>query len=181
MPFIGEKEPKDIVPFEIDRIRIKMSKALKAQTIKLTMALIKRLSNFGKAKQLCDGINFIIEMPKVNNIKTEDISPEQLLRRLEILENNKNTIASNLMKLALFTGMRRSELFRLKWEDVNFQRGCINIRNPKGGKDQTIPLSNSARTVLEKHIKSTSHYIFPGIYGKRRSEIKKPINGISRA
>jgi len=42
------------------------------------------------------------------------------------------------MKMALFSGMRRGELFKLKWEDIDFDRGFILIRTPKGGQDQKI-------------------------------------------
>jgi integrase len=35
------------------------------------------------------------------------------------------------MLCALFTGMRRGELFRLKWDDVDFEKNFIKIKNPK--------------------------------------------------
>jgi integrase len=34
--------------------------------------------------------------------------------------------------MALYTGMRRGELFKLKWDHVDFDRGFINIVDPKG-------------------------------------------------
>ena len=55
--------------------------------------------------------------------------------------------------LALFTGMRRGEMFKLKWNDIDFQRGFIFIKNPKGGVSQKIPLNEQARQVLENHPK----------------------------
>ncbi len=36
------------------------------------------------------------------------------------------------MRMALFTGMRRGELFKLQWDDVDFDRGFIHIRQPQG-------------------------------------------------
>jgi integrase len=83
--------------------------------------------------------------------------------------------------MALFTGMRRGELFKLKWDDVDFDRGFIHIRTPKGGKDQTIPLNQSAREVLEHHPKSDSPFVFPGRGGKQRTEIRRPIDRIRQA
>ena len=58
--------------------------------------------------------------------------------------------------------MRRGELFRLKWQDIDFERGFIHIRDPKGGKDQTIPLNNEAKKILEGHVRTGSEYVFPG-------------------
>ena len=42
-------------------------------------------------------------------------------------------------------------MFKLKWNDIDFQRGFITIRNPKGGVSQKIPLNEQARQVLENH------------------------------
>ena len=57
--------------------------------------------------------------------------------------------------------MRRGEVFKLKWEDVDFDRGFIHIRQPKGGKDQSIPLNRVAREVLQAHDR-ISDFVFPG-------------------
>ena len=99
-------------------------------------------------KGLCPGLAFKIEMPRVNNLKTEDLTPEQLTALLAAIDQDHDIQAANLMKMALFTGMRRGELFKLQWEDVDFDRGFIHIRDPKGGKDQTIPLNQAARELL---------------------------------
>jgi integrase len=84
------------------------------------------------------------------------------------------------MKLVLYTGMRRGELFRLRWDDVDFDRGFIHIRGPKGGRDQKIPMNSSARELLKKHPKTKhdSPYVFPGKGGKQRTDIKKAVNKI---
>ena len=84
------------------------------------------------------------------------------------------------MKIALFTGMRRSEIFRLRWDDIDFQNGFITIQDPKGGKSQKIPLNTSAREVLDNHQKTKSPYVFPGNNGNQRVECKKPIQRIKR-
>ena len=115
------------------------------------MDLLKRVVNFGVSRQLCDNLNFKIETIKVDNQKTEDLNPEQLKRLLTAIDNSEDIEAANIMKLALCTGMRRGEMFKLKWNDIDFQRGFITIRNPKGGVSQKIPLNEQARQVLENH------------------------------
>jgi len=66
-------------------------------------------------------------MPRVNNIKTEDLTPEELSRLIKVLDEEQDIQASNMLRIALYTGMRRGELFRLKWSDVNFRRKIITI------------------------------------------------------
>jgi len=42
--------------------------------------------------------------------------------------------------IGLYTGMRAGEIERLRWEDVNFERGTIFIPKSKNGESRTIPL-----------------------------------------
>lgn len=179
LPNFGHKEPFELSQFEIDKFKINFLKIRKPQTVKLALSLLLRIINFGVKKQLCEGLKFKIEMPRVDNIKTEDLTPEQLYRLFTVLNEDPNIHVANLMKLALFTGMRRGELFRLQWSDIDFNKGFIRIVNPKGGKNQTIPLNNEARILLLSHPHTEgSPFIFPGRDGQQRKEIIKQANRI---
>jgi len=179
-PAFGQKEPRDIIQLDVDRLRIRLLKEKEPQTVKHVLALLKRLCNFGTRKGLCDGLRFKIEMPTVYNCKTEDLSPDQLAALLQAIDEDENIQAANFMRLVLFTGMRRGELFKLQWEHIDFDRGFINIIDPKGGPSQKIPLNASARDLLESHPRSASEYVFPGRGGGRRVDIKKQVNRIKQ-
>jgi integrase len=180
-PVFGDKEPQELAPFDVDRLRLKLSKTRQAGTVKNVLELLRRLINFAAKKHLCPTPSFIIEMPKVNNLKTEDLTPDQLAALLEAIDQDTNIQAANFMKMALFTGMRRGELFRLQWQDVDFDRGFIHIRDPKGGPDQKIPLNAATRELLLSHPHTGSEYVFPGRGGNRRTDINKQVNRIKQA
>ena len=97
---------------------------------------------------------------------------------MEVIEADEHTQASRMMKLALYTGMRRGEMFRLRWEDIDFERGFIHLRDPKGGIDQKIPLNEATSGLLKSHPRADSPYIFPGRGGRQRTDIKKQVNRI---
>jgi integrase len=180
-PAWGNKEPQEIMPLEIDRLRLRILKDKAPQTLKNTLALMRRLINFGMKRRYCLDLSFHLEMPKVNNLKTEDLSPEQLAKLMAAIDQDHDTQAANLMRLALCTGMRKSEMFRLKWDDVDSDRGFIHLRDPKGGKDQTIPLNQPARELLANHPRGDSAFVFPGRGGNQRTEIRRPIDRIRKA
>ena len=148
-------------------------------TVKNVLELLRRIINFGVKKQLCDGTTFKVGLPKVNNIKTEDLSPKQLKKLIEAMDKDKNIQAANLMRMVLFTGMRRGELFRLKWSDIDYEKGFIHITGPKGGVDQKIPLNDAARELLKSHPRyKRSPYVFAGRRGRQRTDIKHQVNRI---
>lgn len=177
-PAFGSKEPKNLIPLDVDRVRLKMLKTKSPQTVKLTLALLRRITNFGTKKRLCFPLPFTIEMPQVHNEKTEDLTPEQLTKLINAIDEDIHPQAGTIMKMALFTGMRRGELFKLKWNDVDFERGFINIRDPKGGPDQKIPLNDASRELLESYPRSKSPFVFPGRDGKQRTDIHHQVNEI---
>ena len=104
-------------------------------------------------------VKWTTKMPKVNNLRTEDLNPEQLAALRESINTGHDYQAANFMRMALFNGMRRGELLQLKWADLDFDRGFIHIRQPKGGKDQTIPLQkllthqNPQMTIRYAHLR----------------------------
>lgn len=161
-PIFGDREPRELSSLAVDRLRVRLEETQKPGTVKNVLELLRRIINFGVKKNLCDRLSFTIEMPKVHNQKTEDLSPEQPSTPLDAIEADTNVQARNVMKMALSTVMRRGELFKLKWEDIHFDRGFIHIKNPKGGSDQTIPLNDAARDLLNFHIQTESPFVFPG-------------------
>ena len=178
-PF-GNMEPGELIPLDIDRVRIRLLKTRSPQSVKHVLALLKRIIRFGNKKNLSQGIAFDIELPRVNNLKTEDLSPEQLSRLLKFIEEDTHPLAGPIMKAALFTGMRRGELFKLRWEDVDFERGFIHIRDPKGGPDQVIPMNDPARDFFASFPRSESEYVFPGRDGEQRTNINQAVNAIKK-
>lgn len=178
---LGGKEPSELLPLDVDRVRIKLQKTLSPATVRNVLELLRRIVNFGVKKHLCPGLSFTVQMPKVHNLKTEDLTPDQLAALLKAIDEDENVQVANIMRLALFTGMRKGELFKLQWSDVDFERGFIHIRDPKGGPDQKIPLNDSARDILKNHPETQgSLYVFPGTDNEGRRNAHRVVNRIKK-
>lgn len=108
-------KPENLVQLGIDRLRINLGKSLKPQTVKHILAELKRIVNWGVDRGLCIGPGFKIRLPKVNNLKTEDLTPDQLQALIQAIETDPHRQAGDIMKFVLYTGMRRGEIFKLKW------------------------------------------------------------------
>lgn len=183
--------PDQLTTKMVDDLRLKLFKdKKKAGTVKNVLELLRRIVNFGVKKGYCawqDPSKLHFEMPKLNNTKTETLTEEERKRFIEAAKAAPNKKAGQLMLMAYYTGMRRSELFRLKWEHVNFEYGFINIvgeeqEGPKSSRDERIPLSQPVRELLQEVEASDSLYVFPGKDGiNRLTDINKQVNAIKKA
>lgn len=179
-PTLGDKQPHEIIRLDVDRLRVNLSKKLKPQTVRHVLGLLKRVIHFGAKRQLCRELPFPIDAVKVDNRTTEDLTPNQLRSLLKAISESTDIEAANIMRMALFTGMRRGELFKLQWNDIDFDRGFITIRDPKGGVSQKIPLNDQARDVL-KHHPETAENVFVRGDGKPFTDIRRRVNPIKQA
>ena len=189
----GNKEPRELAPLDVDRLRINLLKNLSAQTVKHVLNLLTWIINFGVKKNLCPGITFHISKPTVNNLRTEDLTASQLKALLKAIDEDSNVQIKNMMLLALYSGMRRGELFKLKWEHIDFERGFITLVDPKGGPEQKIPLNDAAKKVLKDHPRPLfrskgakrktfqSPFVFPGQGGNQRASAQAGVNKIKKA
>ena len=119
-------------------------------------------------------------MPKLNKIKTEDLTSKQLSALLETIEKEPNRAAASIMLMALYTGMRKGEIYRLQWQHVDFERGFILIHAPKGRIDQRIPINTPARNVLKDQQTRTgnSEWVFPGRLEGHVKDMREPLERI---
>ncbi|MHC1713230.1 MAG: tyrosine-type recombinase/integrase [Solidesulfovibrio sp.] len=170
-PRFGKKEPREIAPLDVDRLRIGLTKAgSKPQTVKNILALFKRIVRFGERKGLCPGLGFQIELPKVDNLKTEFLTTEELQRLFAAMDADTNIQGANILRMCLFTGMRFGEICKLTWEDLDFERGFIHCRDPKEKRSKTLPMNDLARELLITHPRTAgSPYVFPGAGGRMRT------------
>lgn len=180
---LGKKEPSELAPLDIDRLRLKLQKAGKKTQAARILELLRRSLNFGVKRGLIPPLPFKIEIPKLNNQTTEDLAPSQLKKLLKALDAEKDRRVVNIMRLALYTGMRRGEILKLKWTDIDRDRGFITLVDPKGGPDQKIPLSGPASDVIEDIKRTRSPYLFPGRFKGEHLKIipRKSLKRIKKA
>jgi integrase len=166
---LGDKPIDRIAPLDIQRLVSNMKKATSKRgkphspaTIKKVIMLLSRIFNLAIRWNLLNGLNPCskVDKPKVDNQVTNYLASEEIGRLLTVLESWPDRSAAALILFDMFTGVRRSSLFRLKWEDVNFENRTIRIYI-KGGNHTEIKLSTQAMDILKK-TQHVSEYVFPG-------------------
>jgi integrase len=186
---LSGKKMDTITAFDVQSVidQMKSKREYAPATIKHLIVLIRRVFNWAKEMDLYLGDNpaLKIKLPKLNNEITESLTKDEISRLLKTLAGWQNQMAALLIQFALFTGLRRGELFKLKRRDVDLDNGWIDLRDTKGGTDNKLPVSEKALDVLHKAKQLAPSqecpYVFPNKRGNRRTTIGNTWTRIKKA
>ena len=86
-----------------------------------------------------------------------------------------------LVMLALNTGLRRGELWNLRWGDIDLRKKLLTVHGHGAKSKQTrhIPLNDTAMEVLKTHLNGVTP--LPQVYVFGRHEFKKSFSSVLKA
>ena len=98
-----------------------------------------------------------VKRPKHKKPRDRRLKPTEETKLLEALAQPYKDAVIVLLE----TAMRRGELCKLTWSDINLRTRIAHIRDPKNGHDRAIPLSVTATQIIAKqHQHSSTDAIF---------------------
>ena len=136
---------------------------VKDGTIKSELMLIKRIVKIATDKWNY-GIPFNafygIELPSPHKPRNRRATQEELSILIAHANKQRNTYISTIIQFAVETGMRRSEILKLKWIDVNLKTRIASLYDTKNGYERHIPLTKTAVQLLS-NLTQLSDFVFP--------------------
>jgi integrase len=164
VPFFGATKIKSIRPSKVNAYIESRTGEVTAGTIIKETNVLKHL--FGVA---CDMWEIIpsnparrVRMPEAPEGRTRHLEPKQLQGLLLACPVWLRPIAG----LAVSTGIRRGELMRIRWKDVDLKRGRILLSITKNGKPRFAYLNQLSHQVIESlgpEGHSPNETLFPGV------------------
>jgi len=165
IPSLGKIPLTQLKPEHVQSVYSKgLSDGLSHRTIRYIHATLhKSLQTAVKLGMLVRNPTDAVELPRAQHPEMRTMNESDIHIFLEFA---KSTPYYALFFMALFTGMRRSELLALRWSDVDLilcqlyvtralhqlQDGSLIIRQPKTAKGRRlISLSQSTAITLEEH------------------------------
>jgi integrase len=148
-----------------------VARGLSKKSLYNHLGLFRTLLRFGHEHGLCalPNWNWMIPKPKELPKTTERLNNQEVEEFLQTLSRETPQV-QNLFLLALYTGMRKSELFRLQWRDINWKHRHIIIREAKSGDaNEKVLITEMVEEVLRKQweIRSKKHqFVFYTPKGK---------------
>lgn len=94
------------------------------------------------------------------------LSPDEIPNFFRALEVEHNRTVKDFVMIALFTGVRKNNVFSMKWKDVNLdlKMPLWTIEETKNGESHVVPLPPMIVEILQsrKKLVKNSPYVFPG-------------------
>lgn len=101
----------------------------------------------------------LLDFPKVEvDPDPKALEPEQCERVLDAAENTlwaddyERARAVAMLAVALYAGLRRSEILNLRVQDVNFEEGWILVKCGKGNKTRTTFIAPELEAILRRYL-----------------------------
>ncbi len=154
---IGEIQIKKIAAVDIENYlkKLQESKELSNTTINKHRDFISTVLE----DAIKNGFLWTNPANRIRRLKKEPfrgtaLTPKQVNRLIETLENTKDNLNIKVaIYLGLFAGLRRGEVFGLKWESIDFEGKTVDICNArvdingKGATDKAPKSKEGYRTV----------------------------------
>jgi len=166
---IGELPLRQLTAGDIERIAVKRRAELSAASVNRELTFIRAVLYKAHGDGRMEAIPFgrgagKVRLFRESRGRTRYLTDDELERLREaIAEEHWPKIA-----VAIHTGLRRGNQFRLRWADVNFDTGLICAERPKGQEDPYfVPMNDELRSVLRAlPSRMRSPWVFPSETGK---------------
>jgi integrase len=158
---IVEVTSADIAEYRDDRLR-----SVSPDAVRKELCLIRQAFDLARKEwRLPVAINPADEVrrPAPGRARTRRISGRELGALAAALERTRNPVVRHVVAFALATGMRRGEILRVRWPDIDWDGRTLAISETKTGEPRTIPLTTSAIEVLAGLAREPRHgkLVFP--------------------
>jgi integrase len=156
-----------------------------ASSVRLELALLSHLYTTAMREWRL-GIVYnpvaLVRKPAPHPGRDRRLRPVEEKALIKACSAHSNPMLAWIVKLALYTGMRQSEIQTLVLEQVDLKRRVIRLTETKNGSARTVPLTKRALTVMRAAMKNPArpdetNLVFfgePGRDGLRRGYDFKP-------
>jgi integrase len=105
-----------------------------------------------------------VSKPSLPKGRTRFLGDSERELLIQECQKSQNSYLFTIIIIGISTGMRRGEILGLTWEDVDFEKERIVLRETKNGEVRVLPLVGLAHKLLKElqEKKISSFLLFPG-------------------
>jgi integrase len=158
-----EKTIQEITTWQIEKWKSTRKEGLQAGSVNRELALLKHIFSMAvKWRKLKENPAREVKRFKGETKRVRYLIPYEV----QTLLSNCEDFLKPIVTVAVHTGMRKSEILGLKWDQVNFEQGMISLSDTKNRERRDIPMNETVKTTL-RAIGRKGDLIFPNRNGKQ--------------
>jgi integrase len=170
------KTLQEITTQDVERLKGRLKEEIVLATVNLHLALLKHVYTKAMEWEKVDkNPARPVKFFRANNARIRYLTEEEEARLKAVCPPEH----WDKILVALHTGLRRAEQFRMQWASVNFQTGVLTIPRSKHGEARHIPMNDQVLAILRtlpSRLKSA--YVFPSRTGKTPFNANNFINRV---
>ncbi|MCX5804136.1 MAG: tyrosine-type recombinase/integrase, partial [Proteobacteria bacterium] len=167
MMSLSEITPKTISAYMEKRLE----EGIKPASINKDFSMLSKAFNLAMKEWEWTNENPCMKVSKLqeNNKRIRWLTPDEEKMLLDLAKGYLKGQLLEIILVALYTGMRESEILDLRWEDIDFNQKIIIILKTKNKEPRSIPINQTIYTLLaaKSKIRSISGYVFTTGNGTR--------------
>jgi len=101
-----------------------------------------------------------LQLPPPHKSRKRRLVGDEKERILAAASSQRNIFIKPIIEFAIETGMRRSEILKLRWCNVDLENGFASLYDTKNGEDRRVPLTRRCIEVVQT-VPQTDEQVFP--------------------
>lgn len=161
--WIGELDIRYLNKQQFSQYQKDRLERVSVASVHAELSLIKRVLDTAIKQWGCGIVENVIKTMKYskgNVSRTRRLEADEKDRILTAAKSQRNNYICSVIEFAIETGMRRSEILKLKWHDINLETGFASLYDTKNGEDRKVPLTKRCIEVLNQ-LPRSHEYVFP--------------------
>ena len=121
-----------------------------ANTIRLYLAIVSHLFTIAINEWGYENLNnpvSKIRRPKLPPSRDVRLNDQQIMK---IIHHTQSPLLPDLILIALHSAMRCSEIINLEWQDIDYEKKQIHVKNTKNNHNRFIPMNDELISILKK-------------------------------
>lgn len=162
-PFFKDKllsqiTPKDIEEYKKKRLETDFrNRKIQPGTVNRELQCLRHIFTIAEKFDKFEGKNPVKEVKlfKPREYVLRILKPKEIQKLIKVTKGYLRAI----IIVAVHTGMRKGEILNLRWNDIDFVKGYVLIREAKSGHMRKVPISPVVKHTL-KSLKKESEFVF---------------------
>src|SRR5262245_53806190 len=116
-----------------------------------------------------------VHKPPIARRRRRALDADEQTRLLRACQRSRSPLLYPLVLLALTTGLRKRDLLRLMWREVDLEQGTLHLTPPPTGAEGVVLLPQTTVAVLRQwQAQTTSPRVFPASRGAPVANVSHP-------